>query len=69
MKRRLMTLSYDIESGELLPVNWNSVFAEESVIFRMDVMQDAVTVIAEAYEDAIEAWKASEKWRGDHDVH
>ena len=75
MKRRLLTLFYDAEFGELVwerdaetAINFGPEFEQESPLFRMDVLGDAQKAISLAYEDAIEAWKASEKWRGDRDV-
>ena len=75
MKRRLLTLFYDTEFGEVVlgrdaetAINFGPEFEQESPLFRMDLLGDAQQLISLAYEDAVEAWKASEKWRGDRDV-
>ena len=64
----MLTLFYDVESGELFPVNFDPVFTRESPLLRLDVLGDALAVISVAYQDAIQAWQNSEQGRGNRDV-
>lgn len=57
--RKMLTVYYDEENGELGPIKEASGFATESLLLRADVLRDLCDAIERAYDTASGAWGAS----------
>lgn len=62
MKRRMATVWYDDESGEVCDVAFTQQFLGESELMRADVLKDVVNEMRAAYDTAHEAAFPPEIW-------
>jgi len=62
MKRLMLKIYFDDDSGELWEVKESESFAREDLMLRTDVLRDALHYIADMYNDAVEVYVGSIEW-------
>ena len=62
MKRLMLKIYFDDDSGELWEVKESEAFEREDLMLRTDVLRDAMHYIVDMYNDAVEVYVGSIKW-------
>lgn len=53
MRQRVLTAYYDDNTGELVDIDWSRRFSRESVLMKLDVLEDLTLRIGDECGDAL----------------